>query len=346
MTTTRSRGRTSLDLAHRITGGDRPPVQGVAHGARGHGHASRRSRPPTSKSRVAGLIEQLDATGANLAVRDAKRAVDGGRWRALLKRGIIHKDRHQAARPRALRPPVLRADHPAPVPVVQRPPRLPPTGPNHARCPLEVVLPRAGPQHDPRSRLASKYGMAKPTSFARRFIAGETADEAIVAARDHPEAGMLLTLDQLGESITTLGEADAATKVYLDAHREDRGGRHRPQHLRQADPAGARHRPGRLRPERPAYPRPREAAGLLRPRRHGEHAVHPEDARHVQRGLGRGVPQHRRRAAVGRLPLRRRCARGVEGWARASGWSRARTRSRRRWRTRPRPTWTRPTSAS
>jgi proline dehydrogenase len=64
-------------------------------------------------------------------------------------------------------------------------------------------------------RFASRVGMAKPTSFARRFIAGETADEAIEAARAIQASGMLLTLDQLGESITTLTEAAAATQVYL-----------------------------------------------------------------------------------------------------------------------------------
>lgn len=62
---------------------------------------------------------------------------------------------------------------------------------------------------------ASRYGMARPTSFARRFIAGETADEAMEAARALQQSGMALTLDQLGESITTLAEAEAATKVYL-----------------------------------------------------------------------------------------------------------------------------------
>ena len=31
--------------------------------------------------------------------------------------------------------------------------------------------------------LASRYGMRSPTSFARRFIAGETVEEAIAAAR-------------------------------------------------------------------------------------------------------------------------------------------------------------------
>ncbi len=64
-------------------------------------------------------------------------------------------------------------------------------------------------------RMASRIGMAKPTSFARRFIAGETADEAIGAARAIQRQGMLLTLDQLGESVTTPEEADAATAVYV-----------------------------------------------------------------------------------------------------------------------------------
>jgi proline dehydrogenase len=60
-------------------------------------------------------------------------------------------------------------------------------------------------------RMASRVGMATPTSFARRFIAGETADEAIAQAGRIQAGGLLLTLDQLGESITTLGEAEAAT---------------------------------------------------------------------------------------------------------------------------------------
>jgi proline dehydrogenase len=64
-------------------------------------------------------------------------------------------------------------------------------------------------------RLASRYGMSGRTGFARRFIAGETADEAIAQARDIQASGLLLTLDQLGESITTLGEAEAATAVYV-----------------------------------------------------------------------------------------------------------------------------------
>jgi proline dehydrogenase len=65
-------------------------------------------------------------------------------------------------------------------------------------------------------RLASRYGMAKPSSFARRFIAGETLDEAIEAARAIQSRGMGLTLDQLGESVATGDEAEAATCAYLE----------------------------------------------------------------------------------------------------------------------------------
>jgi proline dehydrogenase len=63
--------------------------------------------------------------------------------------------------------------------------------------------------------MASRIGMARPTSFARRFIAGETAEEAIEAAKAIQAKGMMLTLDQLGESINTLAEAEAATRVYI-----------------------------------------------------------------------------------------------------------------------------------
>ena len=63
-------------------------------------------------------------------------------------------------------------------------------------------------------RLASTYGMRSPGGFARRFIAGETIEEAIDAARSIQAQGLLLTLDYLGESVRTLEEADAATREY------------------------------------------------------------------------------------------------------------------------------------
>jgi proline dehydrogenase len=64
-------------------------------------------------------------------------------------------------------------------------------------------------------QVASAYGMRKPTSFARRFIAGETIEEALGAAREIQAQGLMLTLDLLGESVGTLDEARAACQGYL-----------------------------------------------------------------------------------------------------------------------------------
>ncbi len=63
-------------------------------------------------------------------------------------------------------------------------------------------------------RLASRYGMARDGGFARRFIASESVEEAVVAVRSIAERGLLLTLDYLGESVKTTEEADAATRDY------------------------------------------------------------------------------------------------------------------------------------
>jgi proline dehydrogenase len=65
-------------------------------------------------------------------------------------------------------------------------------------------------------KMASRYGMRKPSSFARRFIAGETVAEAIDAARQVEARGLTQTLDFLGESVSNLAEADAATRAYLE----------------------------------------------------------------------------------------------------------------------------------
>lgn len=64
-------------------------------------------------------------------------------------------------------------------------------------------------------QLASRYGMRRSGSFARRFIAGETVEEAIEAARAVEASGTSHTLDYLGESVATMAEADAATRAYL-----------------------------------------------------------------------------------------------------------------------------------
>ena len=53
-------------------------------------------------------------------------------------------------------------------------------------------------------KLASRYGLRRPSSFARRFIAGETIEEAIEAAKAVEARGMLISLDLLGESVTSV----------------------------------------------------------------------------------------------------------------------------------------------
>jgi proline dehydrogenase len=62
--------------------------------------------------------------------------------------------------------------------------------------------------------LASSYGMRRH-GFARRFIAGETVHEAIEAAQLLEHEGLSITLDLLGESVTTPPEAKRATREYL-----------------------------------------------------------------------------------------------------------------------------------
>ena len=51
--------------------------------------------------------------------------------------------------------------------------------------------------------------------MARRFVAGETLEEAIAAVLDLNERGMVATLDHLGESVTSEAEAATAANDYL-----------------------------------------------------------------------------------------------------------------------------------
>ena len=64
-------------------------------------------------------------------------------------------------------------------------------------------------------RLASRYGMKQPGGFARRFVAGETLEEAIAAARGVEQRGMMTTLNYLGERVQSAAAAQAATREYL-----------------------------------------------------------------------------------------------------------------------------------
>src|SRR6202161_1456954 len=52
--------------------------------------------------------------------------------------------------------------------------------------------------------------------MARRFVAGETLDEAIAAARECNNAGMLASLDYLGENVSTTSDAQHSRDAYLE----------------------------------------------------------------------------------------------------------------------------------
>jgi proline dehydrogenase len=62
-------------------------------------------------------------------------------------------------------------------------------------------------------RFVRNNGLAK--KFARRFVAGETLDDALAAVRSLNAAGITASLDLLGESVTNEREARAAESAYL-----------------------------------------------------------------------------------------------------------------------------------
>jgi proline dehydrogenase len=65
-------------------------------------------------------------------------------------------------------------------------------------------------------KLATRFAMRSPASFVHRFVPGETVEDAIRAARALEAHGRTETFDYLGESVTTLDEAVAATRDYLN----------------------------------------------------------------------------------------------------------------------------------
>jgi proline dehydrogenase len=69
-----------------------------------------------------------------------------------------------------------------------------------------------------KSSLARAFVTHAPfaSAAARRFVAGETIDDAVRAARELNEAGMTVTMDYLGESVSDRAEATAAADQYLE----------------------------------------------------------------------------------------------------------------------------------
>ena len=71
--------------------------------------------------------------------------------------------------------------------------------------------------HLSENELARRFTMHAPgaRTMARRFVAGETVEEGVAAARALNAAGMKVTLDCLGESVSSEQEAAAAAEIYL-----------------------------------------------------------------------------------------------------------------------------------
>jgi proline dehydrogenase len=71
-------------------------------------------------------------------------------------------------------------------------------------------------------KLSNSKGMARWVTshktarrMSQRFVAGESLDQAVAAARVCNAAGMRVSLDLLGESVTNVAEAHAARDAYL-----------------------------------------------------------------------------------------------------------------------------------
>jgi len=51
--------------------------------------------------------------------------------------------------------------------------------------------------------------------MARRFVAGETLEEVVAAARGCNDAGMMASLDYLGENVASISDAQRSRDAYL-----------------------------------------------------------------------------------------------------------------------------------
>ena len=59
-------------------------------------------------------------------------------------------------------------------------------------------------------------GFGPARQMARRFVAGETLDEAVAAVRELSQSGIMATLDHLGENVATKDDAQRTVRDYQD----------------------------------------------------------------------------------------------------------------------------------
>ena len=230
--------RDIMELGRLTTRVDRQAHQGATDVRRRDGHAA---VGDPARSRVARRCDYRDASRRRRESRGLQRPPGGRRGRRASRVARHHRLRSRTVpRSRPQRPSVLRA--------LDR-------TPSHVWfCPHPLMLDVASKsffQALSYSRilktLASRYGMSGTHAFARRFIAGETVEDAIAAVRHIQSQGLLCTLDYLGESVTSLAAAENATREYLQLDRRRRPGWRRAQPVAQADAAWPRRRSRDLR---------------------------------------------------------------------------------------------------
>jgi proline dehydrogenase len=70
------------------------------------------------------------------------------------------------------------------------------------------------------AKVPAVHRLFEKNRFARglvdRFVAGETLDAALAATRELAAEGIVATLDQLGENVATVAEAEQAVSTYTD----------------------------------------------------------------------------------------------------------------------------------
>ncbi|KPK88919.1 hypothetical protein AMJ80_10485 [bacterium SM23_31] len=65
-------------------------------------------------------------------------------------------------------------------------------------------------------KITTKYGMSSESGFARRFVSGETLDEAVEAVKKLNEKGISATLDLLGESVNSIEDTQKARDKIIE----------------------------------------------------------------------------------------------------------------------------------
>ena len=113
-----------------------------------------------------------------------------------------------------------------------------------------------------------RFGPAR--SMARRFVAGETLEEAIAAVQALNGQGLLATLDHLGENMSSETEARDATTEVLDLLEAIEASGAPVGRVGQADPAWPGSEPGAGRRKPGAHRGPRRPGRALCAHRHGE----------------------------------------------------------------------------